>query len=439
MKISIIGTGYVGLVSSIGLAENGHQVWSMDTNESKIHFLQRGISPIYEKGLDKYLKKNLEKKTLSFTTSFEKAINNSKFIFIAVGTPMKLDTEEADISSVLDVAKKIGQTINENKIIIVKSTVPMGTCEQTKSIVQEELDKRGKNISFEIVSNPEFLREGCAIYDFLEPDRIIVGTDSEKGKQLMEELYLPWSRKGYPVIFMDLASSEMSKYASNALLATKISFINEISKLCEKTSANIDNIKKALGSDPRISPHFLNSGLGYGGCCFPKDVKALYKIAEQYDMEMNILKATDKTNQEQRKFFINKILRKYNDVNGKKFSLWGLAFKPGTDDIREAPSIDIIKCLTEKGAKIVAHDPEAMNNCSAFFKNNMNLSFADNYYDTLNDCDALIIATEWESYKEADFHKIYKLLKNPVIFDGRNIHDPQRLEDLNFEYFSIGR
>ncbi|HOJ49439.1 MAG TPA: UDP-glucose/GDP-mannose dehydrogenase family protein [Spirochaetota bacterium] len=438
MNITVVGVGYVGLVTGAGLAEMGNNVWCIDVDERKIENLKNGIIPIYEPGLEPLVKSNYYQGRLKFSTELCEGLLNSEIVMIAVGTPPNEDGS-ADLKYVIGVAKDIAKHMDNYKIIITKSTVPVGTGDIIENIIKEELVKRGLSIDFDVVSNPEFLKEGEAVSDFLKPDRIIIGVNSERAYNIMKDLYLPFERNGVPVFIMDRLSSEMTKYAANCMLATRISFMNEISRLCEKVGADITKVKLGIGSDPRIGMSFLNAGLGYGGSCFPKDVKALIKTFEENNIEPKILKSVDETNKEQRMFFIEKILGFYkNDIKDKTFSVWGLSFKPKTDDMREAASITIINYLREKGAFIRAYDPVAIENARLIFGNE-NIEYFNDEYKVLKGSDALIIVTEWPQFREPDFKLIKKLLNRPVIFDGRNIYIPERLKELGFEYFSIGR
>ncbi len=439
MKLTVVGTGYVGLVTGTCFADMGNDVWCVDIDENKIENLKKGIVPIYEPGLEEMIKRNYSEERLIFTTDINKGLKESLYIFIAVGTPPNEDGS-ADLKHVLDVARDIGKNIDEYKVIINKSTVPIGTSEKVREVVKEELDKRGKgDIEFDLVSNPEFLKEGSAIEDFMKPDRIIIGTDNHRTTEHMRELYSPFLRKGDRIIFMDIASSELTKYAANAMLATRISFMNELSILCEKTGADIENVRKGIGSDNRIGKSFLYAGVGYGGSCFPKDVKAVIQTSKELGLDSKILNSVEEVNKDQRARFIDKVLEHWQgDVKGKTFAVWGLSFKPQTDDMREAPSIDIIKALRDKGARLKAHDPVAMDVAKSILGND-NIEYHTHYYETLNDADALLLLTEWHQFREPDFDKMKSLMKNYIIFDGRNQYEPEKMDKKGFVYYCIGR
>ncbi len=437
MKISVIGTGYVGLVSGTGFAEMGNEVFCVDVDQQKIDNLKKGILPIYEPGLEELVERNHKSERLYFTTNTDESVKNAEVIFIAVGTPSDVDGR-ADLKYVLQVAEDIGMAMEDYKVIVTKSTVPVGTANKVAEKIQQALSSRGKSIEFDVVSNPEFLKEGAAVEDFLRPDRIVVGCNSERSKKIMQRLYDPFVRNGHPVYFMDVASSEMTKYAANAMLATKISFINELSRLCEEVGADISNVRTGIGSDSRIGFSFIYAGLGYGGSCFPKDVKAIVKTGIENQQEMAILTAVEKVNQEQRKWFTQKIIDHYNgDLKGKTIAFWGLAFKPGTDDMREAPSIYLAQKLTELGATIKAYDPVAISTAQKEIA--APVEYIDDPYLCLKDADAMVLVTEWREFREPDFNKIKAQLKQPMIFDGRNQYDPKRMQDLGFTYKCIGR
>ena len=437
MKISIVGTGYVGLVTGTCLSETGITTTCIDIDEKKIKGLQNGIIPIYEPGLENMIKRNTSKGTLSFSTSLKDSIKNCDVVFSAVGTPPDEDGS-ADLQYVLNVAREVGRYMNKYLVVITKSTVPVGTAQKVKEAIQEELDKRGVNLEFDVASNPEFLKEGDAINDFMKPDRIVIGVESERAQKIMERLYRPFSLNGNPVIFMDIPSAELTKYAANAMLATKISFINDIANLCEIVGANVDNVRKGIGSDTRIGKKFLYAGVGYGGSCFPKDVKALIKTADEKNYSLEILKAVEKVNENQKAIMFNKINAYYKgELKGKKFALWGLAFKANTDDMREAPSLVLIDKLTKAGAEITAYDPEAMNESKRRIGNKIN--YAENQYEALTDADALIIMTEWPDFRVPKFRMVEKLLSKKLIFDGRNIYNPDEMKEFGYEYISIGR
>ena len=432
MKIAVIGTGYVGLVTGTCLAETGNNVICVDIVEEKINKMRSGILPIYEPGLDILFHRNIEQGRLNFTTNLADAIKDAVIIFLALPTPPGGDGK-ADLSYVLGAAKDIANLITDYKVIVTKYTVPVGTADKVKAVFKENT-----LVEVDIVSNPEFLREGVAVEDFMKPDRVVVGTSSEKAKKLMEELYNPYVRSGNPVIFMDERSSELTKYAANSFLATKITFMNEVANLCELVGADVDMVRKGIGSDARIGKRFLFPGIGYGGSCFPKDVQALAMSSKEYDYDFKILDAVMEVNQTQKLKIVEKMLKYYNgDLSGKKFALWGLAFKPETDDIREAPALYIIDELTKAGAEVVSYDPEAMDNVKKM-KGEV-LSFVENPYEALKDADALIIATEWQLFRNPDFDLMEKNLKSKVIFDGRNLYDLHKMIDLGYYYNSIGR
>jgi len=439
MKISVIGTGYVGLVSGVCFANMGNTVTCVDIDEKKIDNLKKGIIPIYEPGLEEMTLQNYENKTLSFTTFAKDAIKNSKVCFIAVGTPMGEDGS-ADLKYVLEVAKTIGESIQEYIVVVDKSTVPVGTSDKVKQTIQNELDKRGVTIEFDVVSNPEFLKEGAAIADFLHPDRVVVGAESEKAMDIMKELYFPFMKTRDRFIGMDIKSAEMTKYAANSMLATKISFMNEMSQICERVGADINKVRNGIGSDSRIGYSFIYPGCGYGGSCFPKDVQALAKTAKEYGYTPRILDAVELVNYDQKHVISNKVIKKFGENLEKKlFAVWGLSFKPETDDMREASSITIINELTSRGAKIVAYDPKAIDEAQHYYlKDNKNISYANSKYEALIDADAMLLITEWQEFRSPDFDEVKKLLKNPIIFDGRNQFSKDKMLEYGFEYFQIG-
>ncbi len=433
MNIGVIGTGYVGLVTGTGLAETGNNVLCVDIDEEKVRKMQEGVIPIYEPGLEVLFERNIKEGRLRFTTNLAEAVEHAEVIFLALPTPPKEDGS-ADLQYVLGVAENIAKLMKEYKIIVTKSTVPVGTGEKIKKVISSITD-----IPFDVVSNPEFLREGSAVQDFMKPDRVVVGVESEKARKVMERLYKPFVRSGNPIVFMDIKSSEMTKYAANSFLATKISFMNEIARLAERVGANVDKIRLGIGLDERIGKRFLFAGIGYGGSCFPKDVSALYKTALQYGYDFKILKAVMDVNESQKDFFFSKMLEYYNgNLEGKTFAVWGLAFKPNTDDIREAPALKIINLLLNNGAKVKAYDPEAMETVQKWYPE-LPVEYAENPYNALQDADALLLITEWNEFRTPNFEKIKSLLKEPVIFDGRNVYDTDRLSELGFDYFSIGR
>ncbi len=433
MKLTIIGTGYVGLVAGACFSESGNNVICMDVDEEKINQLKNGNIPIYEPGLDLLVKRNQSNGRLTFTTNAQEAVQKSDVIFIAVGTPPGEDGS-ADLSHVLAVAKTIGQHMRNHKIIVDKSTVPVGTADKVRETIRQETD-----VLFDVVSNPEFLKEGAAIDDFMYPDRVIIGTSNPKVAETMKELYSPFVRTGNPIIIMDERSAEITKYAANAILATKISFMNEIANLCDLIGADVDMVRKGIGSDKRIGYSFIFPGVGYGGSCFPKDVKAIIKTAEEYDYKLRVLEAVEDVNQRQKLALIPKIKKHFdNDLNGKTFGIWGLSFKPKTDDMREAPAIEIIKELHKLGANINAHDPVAIGEAKRLGLEEY-AAFYDDYYDVIKNADGLILVTEWLNYREPDFNMIKNLLKTPVIFDGRNVYHPAKVRELGFSYYGIGR
>ena len=432
MKIAVVGTGYVGLVTGTCLAETGNQVTCVDINEKKVEMMKNGQLPIYEPGLELLFNRNISHNRLSFTTNLQEAIEDAKIIFLALPTPPGGDGA-ADLSYVMGAARDIAKLIKEYKVIVTKSTVPVGTADKVIAIMKQHTD-----VEFAVVSNPEFLREGVAVDDFMKPDRVVIGTMDDRARKLMGELYAPYVRQGNPIVFMDERSSELTKYAANSFLATKISFMNEIANLCEKVGADVDMVRRGIGADERIGRRFLFSGIGYGGSCFPKDVQALAKSAEENAYDFKILNSVMQVNEIQKKVLVEK-LKKYfkGDIKGKKFAMWGLAFKPETDDIREAPALYIIDELLKAGALVTAFDPEAMNNIKALLGDK--ISYADDQYDALKDADALLIVTEWSVFRTPDFDLLENLLKNKVIFDGRNLYDLQKMIDCGFYYNSIGR
>ena len=439
MKLAIIGTGYVGLVTGACFAEMGNEVICVDADVSKVEALEQGRIPIYEPGLEDYVKRNVKDNRLSFTTDLAAAVQASLICFIAVGTPQDKDGS-ADLSMVLQVARDIGRCMNGYKVIVEKSTVPVGTAVQVRQVIRQELTARGEVFEFDVVSNPEFLKEGTALDDFMKPDRVVVGCDDVRVGELMKELYGPFVRTNAPVIIMNVVSAELTKYAANSFLATKISFINEIANICSRTGANINMVRRGIGSDRRIGPLFLFPGLGYGGSCFPKDMQALIHTAHSRGYTPRVLEAAEAVNQDQRSLFFDRIADYYQgDLKGRTLAMWGLSFKPLTDDIRDAPALTLITRLTAAGAKIQAHDPEAMAATRQYLGEQPNLSFADSSYEALEGADALIICTEWAKFREPDFERIKSLLKAPVIFDGRNLYKPDKLAKLGFHYFCIGQ
>ncbi|MHA7099889.1 UDPglucose 6-dehydrogenase [Roseivirga pacifica] len=436
MKITIVGTGYVGLVTGTCFSEVGIDVTCIDIDQKKIEGLKEGVMPIYEPGLEDMVKRNYEKDRLHFSTKLADSVKDSEAAFIAVGTPPGEDGS-ADLKYVLAVAREIGQNIEDYIVVVTKSTVPVGTAQKVKNAVQEELDKRGVNIPFDVASNPEFLKEGAAIQDFLKPDRIVVGIESDNAKKIMEKLYKPFLLNGHPTIFMDVPSAEMTKYAANSMLATKISFMNDIANLCEIMGADVNMVRKGIGSDNRIGTKFIYPGVGYGGSCFPKDVKALIKTADENGYNMQVLKAVEGVNEAQKSVLVKKIKNHFgDDLSGMTFAIWGLSFKPKTDDMREAPSIVIINQLLALGAKVKAFDPVAMHEATRDLGDT--ITYAKDEYDTLVDADALLLVTEWPEFRVPNFNVIGKLLKNKVIFDGRNIYDREELREAGFTYYGIG-
>ncbi|MFD1631583.1 UDP-glucose dehydrogenase family protein [Pseudopedobacter beijingensis] len=432
MKIAVIGTGYVGLVTGTCLAETGNNVICVDIVKEKVEQMKNGVMPIYEPGLDVLFNRNIAQGRLHFTTNLSEAIKDAQIIFLALPTPPGGDGR-ADLSFVLGASKDIAKIITDYKVVVTKSTVPVGTADKVKQVFLEN-----STIEVDVVSNPEFLREGVAVEDFMKPDRVVVGTSSERAKALMGELYAPYVRSGNPIIFMDERSSELTKYAANSFLATKITFMNEIANLCELVGADVDMVRIGVGADARIGKRFLFPGIGYGGSCFPKDVQALALSAEEYDYDFKILKSVMDVNQTQKIKIVEKIDKYYkSNLKGKKFALWGLAFKPETDDIREAPALYIIDELLKAGAEVVAYDPEAVDNVKKLLGDK--IEYGDNAYDILEGADALIIATEWQLFRNPDFDLMEKKLKHKVIFDGRNLFDLHKMVDLGYYYNSIGR
>jgi UDPglucose 6-dehydrogenase len=433
MNIAVVGTGYVGLVTGTCLAETGNHVMCVDIDEAKVEKMRNGIIPIYEPHLDVLFERNIKQGRLKFTTNLADAIENATLIFLALPTPPGEDGS-ADLSYVLGVAENLGKIISDYKVIIDKSTVPVGTAEKVHSAIS-----KNAKVEFDVVSNPEFLREGFAVDDFLKPDRVVIGTSSERARKLMEELYKPYVRQGNPIIFMDEKSAELTKYAANAFLATKITFMNEIANLCEKVGADVDKVRIGIGSDDRIGKRFLFPGIGYGGSCFPKDVQALAKSASEANSEMKILKSVMEVNESQKTIIVPKV-RSYfnNNLEGKKIAIWGLAFKPDTDDIREAPALYIIKELQAAGATVSAYDPEAMNNVAKIYADG-SVAFGIDEYSVLENADALIICTEWSLFRTPDFAKMKKMLRRPAIFDGRNLYGLDQMQENGFYYVSIGR
>ena len=439
MKLSVIGTGYVGLVSGTCFAEMGNDVICVDNDKSKIDKLLKGKIPIWEPGLEEMVQGNVEQERLSFTTNIKDAVEKTDICFIAVGTPPDEDGS-ADLQYVLAVARDIGAHMNGYKVIINKSTVPVGTADLVKAEIRQILDERNVNYQFDVVSNPEFLKEGDAINDCLKPDRVVVGTDSPKCAEILKELYAPFARSHEKLIIMSVRSAEMTKYAANAMLATKISFMNDIANLCEMMGADISEVRHGIGSDSRIGYKFIYPGVGYGGSCFPKDVKALIKMAKKVNSETRVLQAVEDVNDYQKRILIKKVKKHFgDDLSGLTFAVWGLAFKPKTDDMREATSITVIEGLIQAGAKIQAYDPVAMDEANRVFGDNPEIQYTHGNYDALKGADALLLITEWNQFRYPDFGKVKDLLKNPVIFDGRNQYNPKELKELGFDYYGIGR
>lgn len=439
MKIAVVGTGYVGLVTGTCLADYGNDVICVDVIQEKIEKLKKGIIPIYEPGLEGMVLENYQSGRLDFTTDIQSALQKSDICFIAVGTPMGEDGS-ADLQYVLGVAESIGKYMDHHIYVIDKSTVPVGTAKKVRETIQKELDKRQSPLTFDVISNPEFLKEGAAVEDCSRPDRIVIGTDNDNAAKVMREMYLPLVKNTESFIFMDIASAEMTKYTANAMLATKISFMNEISNICELVGADVNKVRMGIGSDHRIGFQFIYPGCGYGGSCFPKDVQALIKTSADYGYETRILNAVEHVNADQKMVLVRKIVKKYGeDLTGKTFAVWGLAFKPKTDDMRQAPAITLIQELTKRGAKIKAYDPKAVNEAKeCYLKGNENVEYCESKYSSLMDADAMILVTEWKEFRAPDFYEIKQRLKNPVIFDGRNQYNADRLEKLGFEYYQIG-
>lgn len=441
MKVAVIGSGYVGLVAGACFAESGNSVVCVDIDEAKIEGLKQGIIPIYEPGLKEMVLRNSSEGRLTFTTDMESAVKSSLINFIAVGTPPGEDGS-ADLKYVTSVARSIGKYMDGFKVIVDKSTVPVGTADKVRAATQDELDKRGVSIEFDVVSNPEFLKEGAAIDDFMKPDRVVIGTDNVRTAELMKELYDPFMRKNNRLIVMDIRSAEMTKYAANAMLATRISFMNQIANLCERMGADVAAVRDGIGSDSRIGYDFLFPGPGYGGSCFPKDVKALVKTAEECDYDFVLLKAVEEVNEKQKQLLSTKLINALGDgsassLAGRTIACWGLSFKPRTDDMREAPSLSIIENLLAAGAKVRAHDPEAIKEAKKFFGER--IEYSQNQYEILSGADALVIITDWNEYRTPDFDRMLADLKKPLVVDGRNLYKPRRMKDAGFEYIPLGR
>ena len=431
MKIAVIGSGYVGLVAGACLAENGNDVVCVDKDSSKVRSLQRGRIPIYEPGLEELVRRNRAEKRLLFTTDLGKGVRNAQIVFIAVGTPTGEDGS-ADLRHVLEVARQIGKAMNGYKVVVDKSTVPVGTSEKVRETIRKETSH-----PFSVVSNPEFLKQGAAIDDFMKPDRVVIGAEDQRAAEIMKELYAPFTRTGAPIMLMDCASAELCKYAANAMLATRISFMNEVANVCEVVGADVDQVRRAVASDRRIGPAFLFPGVGYGGSCFPKDVKAMMKFASSKNYQFEILQAVETVNERQKLRLMGKMKQHFGVLRGKRIAVWGLAFKPKTDDMREAPSVPLIRSLLEAGADVTAYDPEAAKVARTIFGDRIDVK--DKSYDALAGADGLAIVTEWHEFREPDWSRIKKLLKTPVIFDGRNIYNPEQLRGLGFTYYSMGR
>lgn len=431
MHIAIIGSGYVGLVAGTCFADSGNDVVCVDINAQKIAQLQRGEVPIYEPGLEELIRKNTRERRLSFTTEMGPAVAQSQVVFIAVGTP-EGESGEADLQYVLSAAEQIGRAITQYTVVVDKSTVPVGTADRVRETIA-----RVTQVEFDVVSNPEFLKEGAALDDFLKPDRVVIGVESERARKLMNQLYAPFVRTENPILYMDTRSAELTKYAANAMLATRISFMNDMAVLCEKVGADVDFVRKGMGADKRIGYPFLFPGVGYGGSCFPKDVKALVAKGRELGLELDLLRAVERTNERQKRTLVNKALKHFGSLDGRTFAVWGLAFKPKTDDMREAPSIEVIEGLLAKGAKVAAHDPVAERSARRVFGER--IRYTELPYDALEGVDALFVVTEWNEFRHPDFERMKRLMKTPVILDGRNIYDPERMKELGFTYMGLGR
>lgn len=443
MNLTVVGTGYVGLVSGTCFAEMGNQVTCVDVDAGKVEKLKNGIIPIYEPGLEPMVKSNHMEGRLQFSTSLPEAMATSNVYFIAVGTPPGEDGS-ADLKYVLAVAKEIGENLNDYAVIVDKSTVPVGTADKVKAAIQAELDKRGVDVKFDVVSNPEFLKEGAAIEDFMKPDRIVVGVESEAAQKLMAELYAPFSRNHDKVMYMGVRDAELTKYAANAMLATRISFMNELANLAERMDVDIEQVRRGIGSDPRIGYSFIYAGCGYGGSCFPKDVQALVRMGDEYGFETEVLKSVESRNYAQKNRLFEKVTQKFgSDLSGHHFGVWGLAFKPGTDDMREATSIVLIKALIEAGATVSAYDPVAQETAKVEFPaeyfESGKLVFSQHQYDALQNASAMLLVTEWKPFRQPDFDAMKRLMRGSVIFDGRNQYEPAHAEEYGFEYYGIGR
>ena len=440
MNLTVVGTGYVGLVTGTCFAEMGNHVTCIDIDQGKIEKLKQGVIPIYEPGLESLVAKNVQNDTLHFSTSLRDGLEKCEAVFIAVGTPMGEDGS-ADLQYVLAVAREIGQIMDKPLVVVDKSTVPVGTADKVSSVIREELDARGLDLEFHVVSNPEFLKEGAAIEDFMKPDRIVIGADHPVAFEAMKDLYAPFTHNHDRIINMDIRSAEMTKYVANAMLATKISFMNEVANICELVGADVNQVRIGIGSDTRIGYSFIYPGSGYGGSCFPKDVKALKRIAEDEGYKAELISSVEAVNDRQKFVIAEKVMQRFGqDLTGKTFALWGLAFKPGTDDMREAPSIYVIRELVKRGARIRAYDPKAMHEARSFYlKDLQNLEYFNSKYETLSDVDAMILLTEWKEFRSPDFEELRIRMRNPIIFDGRNQYSHLRLEKKGFEYYQIGK
>ena len=432
MKLCVVGTGYVGLVAGTCFAESGNDVICVDIDAEKVSRLQQGITPIYEPGLEELIKRNVAESRLSFTTSLVEAVRQSIVCFIAVGTPQGEDGS-ADLAAVIRVAAEIGAAMDSYRVIVDKSTVPVGTAARVRQVVASRTSQ-----PFDVVSNPEFLKEGAAVEDFMKPDRVIIGSDSQRAIELMKELYSPFVRTEQPIVVMSPESAEMSKYAANAMLAARISLMNEFANLCERVGADVDDVRRGIGFDRRIGHHFLFPGVGYGGSCFPKDVKAVIRSAEQYDLDFRMLRAAEEVNERQKRTLVDKVMQHFGEyLRGMHFAVWGLAFKPRTDDMREAPAVPVIEALLKAGAEVHAHDPEAIGEARRIFGDRVHLHRVN--YDALEGADALLVITEWNEFRRPDFARMKQLMKKPVIFDGRNVYEPNTMRQLGFTYYSVGR
>ena len=436
MKITIVGTGYVGLVTGTCFAEMGTDVCCVDVDEKKVDLLRKGVSPIYEPGLDEMLKRNIQKGRITFTNSLKEVLEGSEVVFTAVGTPPDEDGS-ADLKYVLGVAREVGQLMDSYLLVVTKSTVPVGTARKVKAAIAEELAKRNVQVDFDVASNPEFLKEGSAVDDFMRPDRIVVGVESERAKEVMTRLYHPFVLDAHPVLFMDIPSAEMTKYAANSMLATRISFMNDIANLCELVGADVNSVRKGIGSDARIGSKFLYPGIGYGGSCFPKDVKALVRTAQKNGYEMKVLHAVEAVNETQKSLLFRKLQARFpGKIEGMTVAFWGLAFKPDTDDMREAPSLTLIGKLLDSGCKVRAYDPVAMDECKRRIGDS--ITYCEDIYQTVEGADVLFLVTEWSAFRTPDWEKVRKSLKHPVLFDGRNCYDKAELEKAGFEYHGVG-